>query len=381
MTTRTTTDKEVLDVRVHGDDRIGEVLRAALHKTGEVQRWTHGFHTYPAGLHPDASRVLLKAFASRRVVDPFCGGGTALIEARAAGLETVGRDINPVALLVAKGRTTTATEEQLTAFRSAARRITDAALEADELPHEDCYEVLASWYASYVLCELEGLRRGIEEADASIRPLLELVFSSILVKTSWRRSDTNPQHVTHDRPPETTSFLFHKKARELARRIRALSECVPEGTPVADIKHGDARELDTAPADLVLTSPPYPSTYDYVAQQHLRHVWFGRRSASELEVGSRKSWRANAKDALAIWHQDTLEWTQSAADTLEPGGHLVVIIGNGRTNAGDIDAAMPTRGAAEQAGLTHLATASVKRPDHARGDGLWEHAFAFQKQT
>jgi len=54
MTSRTTTDKEVLDVRVHGDDKLGEVLRAALHKTGPVQRWTHGFHTYPAGLHPDA---------------------------------------------------------------------------------------------------------------------------------------------------------------------------------------------------------------------------------------------------------------------------------------------------------------------------------------
>ena len=381
MSPRTTTDKKVLDVRVHGDDRLGEVLRAALHKTGQVQRWTHGFHTYPAGLHPDASRVLLKAFSPRRLIDPFCGGGTALIEARAAGIETVGRDINPVALLVAKGRTTTASEEQLTAFRSAARRLTDIALQADELPNEDQLDVLASWYAPYVLCELESIRRGVQHADPSIRPLLELVFSSILIKTSWRRSDTNPQHVHHDRPPETTSFLFHKKARELARRVRALTETVPEGTPAADITHGDARCLDTAPGDLVLTSPPYPSTYDYVAQQHLRHIWFDRRAESELELGSRKSWRANSREALASWHQDTLQWTQAAADALEPGGHLVVVIGNGRTNAGDIDAAMPTRGAAEQAGLTHLATASVKRPDHARGGGLWEHAFAFQKQS
>ena len=225
MNTRTTTDKEVLDVRVHGDAKLADVLRTALHKTGPVQRWTHGFHTYPAGLHPDASRVLLKAFASRRVVDPFCGGGTALIEARAAGLETVGRDINPVALLVAKGRTTTATEDQLTAFRSAARRLTDVARTADQLPSGEAFDVLASWYAPYVLCELESLCRGIQNEDPDLRPLLEMAFS-ILIKTSWRRSDTNPQHVRHERPPETTSFLFHKKARELARRIRALSETV-----------------------------------------------------------------------------------------------------------------------------------------------------------
>ena len=366
MTSRTTTDKTVLDVHVQGDERLGSALRAALHRTGPVQRWTHGFHTYPAGLHPDGARVLLKAFPSQRLIDPFCGGGTALVEARAAGLETVGRDINPVALLVAKGRTTTATEEQLTAFRSAARRITEQARDADRYPDEEQYEVLASWYAPYVLCELEAIRRGIKNEDASLQPLLNLVFSSILIKTSWRRSDTNPQRVVHDRPPETTSFLFHKKSRELARRIRALSETVPANTPLADIAHGDARKLEVDPGDLVLTSPPYPSTYDYIAQQHLRHVWFGRRAAVDTELGTRKSWRTNARDALAAWHQDTLDWTRASANALLPGGHLIVVIGNGRTNAGDIDAAMPTRGAAERCGLTHLATASVKRPVQKR---------------
>ena len=33
----------------------------------------------------------------------------------------------------------------------------------------------------------------------------------------------------------------------------------------------------TTPVELVLTSPPYPSTYDYLPMQHLRHVWLGER--------------------------------------------------------------------------------------------------------
>ena len=41
---------------------------------------------------------------------------------------------------------------------------------------------------------------------------------SILVKVSWRKSDTSMQRVKHDRPVGTAAILFHKKARELGRK-------------------------------------------------------------------------------------------------------------------------------------------------------------------
>ena len=142
-----------------------------------------------------------------------------------------------------------------------------------------------------MLHELESIRRGIEDARPDVRGLLETVFSSILIKTSWRRSDTNPQRVRHHRPPGTTAILFHKKARELGRRLEALAEVVPDGTPPADIAWRDARESGAPKCDLILTSPPYPSTYDYLRLQHLRHVWFADDVPYNAEIGARQDWR------------------------------------------------------------------------------------------
>jgi hypothetical protein len=176
--------------------------------------------------------------------------------------------------------------------------------------------------------------------------------------------------------------LFHKRARELARQLAELRAAVPGGTPDAKIRLGDARELElTAPVELVLTSPPYPSTYDYLPMQHLRHVWLGERPDAEREIGSRRLWRKGARDAREAWQIDTELWTAAAAGALAPGGHLVLVIGDGLVPSGAIDAARPSADAAVRAGLELLASASLERPDHGGRTHRREHVLAFRKRS
>lgn len=376
---RKTAGKQANESILLGDRARAEELSTALAQSSEESRLTHGFHTYPAGLHPDAAAALVAAFPSEAVLDPFCGGGTVLVEARAAGRRAVGRDLSPVAIRVARARTGTPDEAHLTRVRSRARKLTEAARSAEQPPEERIAGVLEQWYAPHVLCELESLRAGIAASEPELRPLLEVAFSSILVKVSWRKSDTSARREKHERPAGTAAILFHKKVRELGRRIAALREVVPPGTPEADIVRGDARALSVDPVDLVLTSPPYPSTYDYLPLQHLRHVWLGDHVRDEHEIGPRRAWRAGERAARRAWQRDTLAWTQAAAGALVEGGHLVVVIGDGHTPAGAVDASAPTEAAAREAGLVAVARASVARPDHARGIERWEHVFAFHK--
>ena len=42
-----------------GDDAASRVLETSLRSRERVERATHGFHAYPAGLHPDAAAALL----------------------------------------------------------------------------------------------------------------------------------------------------------------------------------------------------------------------------------------------------------------------------------------------------------------------------------
>lgn len=376
---RTTAGKSAQDRILLGNPELSEKLAVALEASAEIDRGTHGFHTWPAGLHPDAAAEIVRLVPGDSVLDPFCGGGTVLVEARIAGKRAVGRDLSQIATRIARVRTATPDEATLTAMRSAARRMTDVAREATDLPPESILPTIKEWYAKHAAIELESLRRQIAEADPSVRWMLEVVFSSILVKVSWRKSDTSSRRETHDRPPGTTAILFHKKARELGRRMAALRALVPEGTPESDVLQGDARNIRLSrPVDAVVTSPPYPSTYDYLPLQHLRRVWLGLEEADDSEIGSRRLWRAGDRDARKQWRADTNAWTASAAANLRPGGHLAIVIGDGLTPAGTVDTSEATEDAAKAAGLVSVARASVLRPDFAREAARWEHAFLFQ---
>src|SRR5580692_10167120 len=102
---------------------LADALRAAQTDRDTAASLTHPFHTYPARMHPATARVLVElvgdaAPRSAPVVDPFCGSGTVLVEARAAGLRAIGVDLNPLATLVARAKTWTV---------PARRRLADAA--------------------------------------------------------------------------------------------------------------------------------------------------------------------------------------------------------------------------------------------------------------
>ena len=64
-----------------------------------ARSYVHGFHTYPARMHPVTAARLVNAFMglSGCVLDPFCGSGTVIVEALIAGRAAVGTDLNPLA--------------------------------------------------------------------------------------------------------------------------------------------------------------------------------------------------------------------------------------------------------------------------------------------
>lgn len=377
---RRTAGKDALGRVILGDDRVAKILADALAARDPVERFTHGFHTWPAGLHPDATRELILGFPGGSVADPFCGGGTVLVEAAAAGRTTFGRDLSGIAVRIARARTSVADEAVLTKMRSTARRLAEQARMSHDQPPDAIFRAVQDWYAPYVLSELECLRKGVMAAEGPERPLLEVVFSSILIKTSWRKSDTSNQREKHDRPAGTAAILFHKKARELGRRIAELRDAVPAGTAPVDVQRGDARRLSLPKrVDLVLTSPPYPSTYDYLPLQHLRRVWLAENEDDAAEIGARRAWREGGQGALTAWKTDTRTWMRAAGENLAPGGHLVVVIGDGLAPSGPIDTSAATEEAGKAAGLRSVARASLERPDAGRETTRWEHVFAFQK--
>jgi DNA modification methylase len=74
----------------------------------EISYLTHSYHTYPAKFIPQLAARLINENTNigDLVCDPFMGSGTTLVEAIVHGRRAYGTDINPVAVLVTKAKTT-----------------------------------------------------------------------------------------------------------------------------------------------------------------------------------------------------------------------------------------------------------------------------------
>ena len=108
--------------------RLGRALDV---REEALDDYTHRFHSYPARLHPaTARRVLAELRLDRgaRLLDPFCGSGTVLVEGIRAGLTTSGLDASPLAILVARAKTWAGTGTARRALVRRAAEIRDEAL-------------------------------------------------------------------------------------------------------------------------------------------------------------------------------------------------------------------------------------------------------------
>lgn len=337
----------------------------------------HGFHTYPARMHPTTAARLVLGLSRRgdTVLDPFCGSGTVLVEAKRAGRRALGVDLNPLAVRLARCKLEPASAEHRAELVARARAVGELATSrrkarvgaSRRYPPDD----VAS-FDPHVLLELDGLRVGIEaERDARLRGELELVLSSLLVKLSRRSSDTSsgerPTRIAAGFP--TKSFV--RKAEELASRLGEVEPAM-RAAPPSRVVEGDARVLemfDPESVDLVVSSPPYAGVYDYVEHHRLRLRWLGLPTASfdAGEIGAKRHARElSPADAHARYLDETVAVLRAVHGVLREGGKIVWLVADGTAGRQALPADELVRGAAWLAGLEVVAVASQERPHFDR---------------
>ena len=95
--------------------RLAQEFLAAVHTQEPVAGLTHNFYRYPARFSPRFARAAIQMFSRPGdvVLDPFMGGATTLVEARALGRHAVGTDISSLAVFLAQVKTTVLSERDL----------------------------------------------------------------------------------------------------------------------------------------------------------------------------------------------------------------------------------------------------------------------------
>ena len=372
------------ETTVAGDPRLAEALAHALDVADEPRdRLTHGFHSYPARMHwCTAARVLSALDASgARVLDPFAGSGTVLVESRVAGAQATGVDLNPLAVRLSRVKCdplTPARRAKLEALASDLRLASEERVRAREPVKADIPGHEIKWYEPHVLKEMAGLLASIMEVeDRWLREALRMVFSSLIIKFSRQRSDTSEEMVEKRIRKGLVSEFFERKTLELCDRLRDLESEV-RGPPVRVVE-GDARHLGELLAsesiDIVLTSPPYGGTYDYAAHHVRRFAWLGLRAGplEQHEIGARR--RGASSEVFARQLHATL---RSMRKVLVRDGLLVLLMGDGQHGTERVRADELIERLADEAGFQPLALASQPRPDFYDGSPRFEHLMALR---
>ncbi|AKF11706.1 DNA methyltransferase [Sandaracinus amylolyticus] len=380
--------------RSQGDPKIAatlvEAMEAAAHEDPDAL--THGFHAWPARMHRAIARTVI-ARATRegeRVLDPFCGSGTVLLEAMLAGRRSAGVDLNPLAGALVGVKCERRDLESRDAFEQLAELVGEASLERVQARERAIAKLppsMIGWYGPHVLKELAGLLEEIRSVeDEADRRALEMVFSSLVVKLSKKRAETSQQEAEKRIRKGLSTEMFVRKAHELAQRWGTLDEALPEGAIAPRFFEGDSRELERllgarTKARLILTSPPYGGTYDYHAQHALRLAWLGldARAFARREMGARRSAAVDPDEAAEQWWDDVAAMLRGMERVLDRDGFIVLLMGDGRFGQLDVPLIPQLIEIAPHVGLELVASASQPRPAWGGGATREEHLVALKR--
>lgn len=360
-----------------GDPRLSEVLAEALDVPSsadaedEARAHMHGFHAYPARMHPTAARRLIEGFSKPgdMVLDPFCGSGTVPLEARLLGRLSVGVDANPlaarIAWLKAHGLRRGARERLIEAAKTVAAGADERRLKKAGPTHR-YGQADRELFDVHVLLELDGLRFYLDQVqEEELRFALELVLSSILIKVSRRASDTASQAPPKRIAAGYTAKLFVRKTEELSRRLEEIEERLAHA-PKVRILEGDARVLsgvDDASIALCVTSPPYPGVYDYLEHHEARLRWLRLRADrfEAREIGARRKLHG-AREPASVWASDMSEVLSALDRVLLSRGQAVMLLSDSVVGGRAVYALDVLGPLSERRGFGIAAAASQVRP-------------------
>ena len=333
----------------------------------DTKSLTHGLHPYPAMMIPQIAGRLIDCYGAKAKIlfDPYCGSGSSLLEANIRGMDAVGTDLNPLARIIARTKTTRLDCQKMELYlRCINEQTFNARFRTCDVPVLPSFPQMDFWFSKKTQCELAALRDMINDVeDEDIRRFLSVGFSETVRECSYTRNgEFKLYRMTAAQmekfAPDVFGVFMAKLARNFAAMKTYISSIKKAGqtkvfgfNTVEGIPHGI---LPAAGLDLVLTSPPYGDSRTTVAYgqfSRLANEWLGHRQAAAVDsslMGGKKNAAttslgcAKLEDALARvaeinpkrareicdFYQDYRRSIAHIAAVMRPRSYACYVVGN-----------------------------------------------------
>ena len=343
-------------------DNIQENREWAFESVRSTEQWTHGYHRYPAKFLPDVVRKIIEDYAqdSTLIADLFAGCGTTLVEAKVHGISSVGTDINPVARLITKVKTTALPPVALQQAYDALVHLFEDYRENDYADIKK-HDRIDYWFTISQKAKIAFLYDKISHLDINddIKDFFYVCISHILKNCSWwLQSGTKPQRDA-EKVPEDPFKEFCRHCRKMIEWnenfYNGLSQKGHLGTS-CEIHLEDARHtsIQSGKINAIITSPPYVTSYEYADIHQLTAYWMeymsdihefrkkfigssysgntsltvsGSKQAQKIVNDLSKKSMHIARD-VAQYFNDMQEVAKEMSRVLAPKGYACIVIGN-----------------------------------------------------
>lgn len=286
-------------------------------KQANPNSYTHGMFKYPCKFIPEIPRWAINSFLSCKkgvIFDPFSGSGTTLLEANINGIDAYGTEIDDIAKLIIKVKTTVLDERQTNCLEQKYSELMGVISQSDAKAFRPRIDNLEHWFCESTINELGRMKVYIDNIyDADVRDFFRLCMVSIIKRVS-NADDTSPKPYVSGKVkkiPPTVEKEFTSVFRRYKQMITELSGIENMGR--TNIIDGDALKfLVPEKIDLAITSPPYINAFDYGRTMRLENLWMATlteeklREKKSLYVGTEKINVKQEKSELAILEKSSL---------------------------------------------------------------------------
>ena len=306
----------------------------------ERTKHVHRLHPYLGKFIPQLVEVLLGRYvaAGGRVLDPFAGSGTTLVQALESGRDAVGGELAAFNCLLIRVKTARYNEFTLEKeLRDALARHEAVGARSEGLSPGHGY--IGEWFAPQAAADLLAWRDLVDDYEYAdvMRVVLARAARSARLTTHFdldfpRAPQREPywchKHRRECRPVDRASHFLRRYALDTLARIKEFAR-VRDRSREASVLHGDSRELAFGgPFDAVLTSPPYPGLIDYHEQHRYAYELLGLDDRRELEVGAAAAGTSRA--ALAAYSDGIVTTLRNASEVSTPGAPIMIVVNDRR---------------------------------------------------
>jgi hypothetical protein len=306
----------------------------------ERTKHVHRLHPYLGKFVPQLVEALLDRYVEPggRVLDPFAGSGTTLVQALESGYDATGVEVAPFNALLMRVKTRPYNLDALRSDLLWAHAQT-AAFEPGSNYPADTSEFVRAWYAPAAAEELLQFRSLVEQVAAAD------VLRVVLARAARSARRTTHFDLDFPRKPQRREYWCHKHRRicrpvGAARRfllrytldtLERIESFASSRRPdcMAAVLLGDSRELALrGPYHGVITSPPYPGLIEYHEQHRYAYELLSLDERRERELG--RPALGTSRAALAEYVDGVASALRNARATLVDDAPVCIVVNDRR---------------------------------------------------